>query len=1218
MTKTKSKIKRGISKSKKIAKLSKSPKVKSKKAPKLPKPSKKIPPKAKISKPEPKKEPPKPVKKDLDLLPPPPPDFYKKKEGEAKGFTPSGHELSRIIVQLRNDIDFIANNRKFLDVPDEKLVGVSTGKIIKILDRLRDENKHVNELKKIEDKINCYEALPKKGWLSAGKIKEARNYLEAFKLISEEIRPDIVKRLESIRIQREREERKFKAEEEQAKKHKIVESLEKPEIAEEKPKPKAKEMKLEKPKAEKPARKKSIFKSIKLPKFKPKEKPEPAMPEFKPSQHELRKHVFQLKTSLDHVRKSEGLFKRIDGKLHSLTHKELHSALGKLKTAKEHLGQIEDIEEHIAAKASVPQGRRANNKLGVAKKLLDAHKLDTGKTKGKINEKIKAVKKKIGVLEKEGKKKKLLEEETAKFVPKLSELKKHLRYVVANRKITQIPDDRLSSLSSSKLYEISNKLNVLKQYLNGIEDIEEHFVAESSKPGALTADKHLEDTRKLIESYKLDTGKDKTAIDGKLDLIKTLAKTAEKEKPKEGFKIPLPKFKPKPGAEKPEPEKPKEIEQPKELEVPIPKFEKPEPELAKLVSRLRKNLDYAVKNEKLLQLPDDKLKSLSSWRVRRIAKNLNSLKQNLDELEEIEEHIAAESSMPKGLTAEKLLEDATKIMDAHKIDVAKSRKIADAKLHLIQTFGKVPLKLGKPELVEQLPKKEELKIEKPEKPEEIKPAKEEKLKEEKPEAEEIPPPLKLGRPKPELAMQIYRLKKNLDYVAKTEKTLEISDEVLRSISSWRLRGITKRLNALKERLDNIEDIEEHIAAEGSVSQVPAVEKQLEKAREIMDGYNIDAAKKLKTVNARIDFIQSLKPAVIKPEIKVPELKEKPKPEIKLPELKIEKPPKVKVEKPKPEMPKIAEKPVKLPKVVPGVPVFKPSPAELYLLICRLKRDLNYVAKHERLLHVPDEKVLSLSHGKLDTLFEQLKSEETYLNDIEQIEKSLSLYEQIPKKGWLSNRRINEARRLLEAYKSTDVGITRKMLVSRLNLMKDRKLTLEDEREKKISEALAAKRAKLAGEAETLKKVEEHVEEHEKKTAEEFEADLRSTRLLKLAEEEKLKRIGAPEHKVVKIEPSKPEKPILEKESFEAHKEITEAIGAIKAAKPEIRNKIEYIMQKIDEARRALEGLDVHTAKTIYLDLHGVYMQMKPLEQYRVYEALKDLYEERKSAEDLVS
>ncbi|MBW2984515.1 hypothetical protein KY361_05340 [Candidatus Woesearchaeota archaeon] len=1556
MAKSKPKVKRGISKSRKPVRAS--PKAKKK-------PSKEALPA--IS----EEKPPKEVK---DLLPPPPPGYFRKKE-----FSPSLHGLSRIISGLRKDIHYILGYEKFLYTPEDRLLIMPDKDILKALDVLKDEKRYVEELEDIEKKVASYEKLPKKGWLLDKRVKEASTLLQAYKQGAAEKREKIIRHLTSIRKQKEMIVRQRRQGEEQTKKEEIIKSLEEPII---KPKPpkklKAKpakkgffifakkkiapkiEPKPPKKLKAKPA-KKGFFTFMKKKAAKPEKelkkiaeirKPEAkalpaepkkeakakepevhALPAAKVSQHELRKHVFQLKESLEHISKSHGLFKKLDEKLHAFSHKELHGALDKLRAAKEHVEKIGDIEEHIAAHASVPHGKRTKGKLEIAEKLLDKHKIDVRKTKNIIAEKINSVKKRISALEKEHKKakekKEKLEEETSKFLPKLSELKKHLRYVAGNKKLLELPEDKLSALSSSKLYDISNKLNIIKQYIGEIEDIEEHLAAESSKPKALTAERRLEDARRLIDSYKIDIKKDRSLISKKVGLIKRLAKEAEKkiEKPREAMPKPplkLPKLKAvKEKPEKPKPEvkeklpKKEKLEKPGvELEVPKPRFERPDPELVKLTYHLKKNLKCALKNEEPLQTSDDMLRSFSSWKLNRVTKRLNILKQCLDDIEHAEEHIAAESSIPKGLTAEKQLEDAKKLIDSFGIDISKKLKDVNAKLKFIQEEIKQPER--PPEAVEK-PKIEEPKEKLGLKPEKLKPKEpevEEPVKEIAEPKLEVPPPPKVklreGVPSKELAMRIYRLKRALDYVAGNEKPLQISDEALQSLASWRLKGIAKKLALLKQRLDEIEDIEEHIAAESSVSKGPAIEKQLEKAKEVMGSFDIDAAKKLKEVKARIDFIKSLRPGMVKEEVP----KEKPKPEISAPELgkpepelaklssrlkvalanvtknqkilelsdedltalaprklrkiagklnllkqyldeledieehiaakssvskapavekqlenlkrvidasnidpakrlkevkaklgliqkpaelpeeipepekprieepvkekeiepKLAIPPPLKLGKPKPELAKLsaelkkslnfiaknekllqipddelssfsswklggvtkklnlikqaldkveeieehiaaessvsqepaveaqlenakkimesygidpakklkvvsgkldlvqvkppeeapeleaekpeiemppppgnkeaeelpkrryqvlmekiskkkelppppvekpAEKPVKEPKIEPGVPVFKPSPAELYSLISKIKRDLNYIAAHEELLHIPDEKVISLSHKRFDKILEQLKTEEKYLDNLEEIEKRIEQYEGIPNKGWLSGKKIDEARRLLEAYKSTDVSMTRKMLMSRLKLMREQKKVFEGEAEEKrkgITEALAERGLKLGEEAKTLKEVETHVRLHEKKTAEELAADLKSLKLAKGVG----KPAEVPSRKVIKFKPPKLEKPILEKEEVEARKEITEAIGAIKTGKPVMKNKIEYIMAQIDEARKALESLDVETAKSIYVDIHTVYMGMKPLEQYHVYEALKDLYEERKQAEKLVS
>ena len=59
-----------------------------------------------------------------------------------------------------------------------------------------------------------------------------------------------------------------------------------------------------------------------------------------------------------------------------------------------------------------------------------------------------------------------------------------------------------------------------------------------------------------------------------------------------------------------------------------------------------------------------------------------------------------------------------------------------------------------------------------------------------------------------------------------------------------------------------------------------------------------------------------------------------------------------------------------------------------------------------------------------------------------------------------------------------------------------------------------------------------------------------------------------------------------------------------------------IKSRIDKAREALMKLDLKNAKKIYAQIMETYNRMKPEEQAQVYEDIKDLYLERKSAEQL--
>ena len=501
----KSKVKSVSSKSKKAVKTS----VKT-----IKKPSKELPPlpkKKSLKKVKPALPKAKPAKVP-DLLPPPPPGYFKKKSE----FSPSLRDIGKVVSSLRKDIHNIMDNEKVLFTPEERLMIWPEAKIVKIIDLLKDEDIYVKELADIEKKLTSYENLPKKGWFVDKKVKEASMLLQAYKQGAAEKRKKIIDHLTAIRKQKEEMDRESKKEQEQVEKKEVIKSLKqkKPKLSDIKP--------LEKIKL-KVSERKGLFafarKEAKPEKPKPKiPEPKQEVPEHVPkvSQHELRKHVFNLRDSIGHVIAHKGFFKKLDDKLHFLPHKELHGALDKLKKSKEHLDRIEHVEEHVAAHASVLHGKSTKSKLSIAKKLLGSHGLNLGKVKDNVVGKIKDVKKRITMLEKVHKKAKeeevKLKEEHAAIMPKLSELKKHLKYVASNKNLLGIPEEKLNSLSSSKLYDISNKLSVLKQYFGEIENIEEHLVAESSKPKALTADKHLDDAQKLIDSFGIDLKDDKSKI----------------------------------------------------------------------------------------------------------------------------------------------------------------------------------------------------------------------------------------------------------------------------------------------------------------------------------------------------------------------------------------------------------------------------------------------------------------------------------------------------------------------------------------------------------------------------------------------------------------------------------------------------------------------------------------------------------------------------------
>ena len=68
------------------------------------------------------------------------------------------------------------------------------------------------------------------------------------------------------------------------------------------------------------------------------------------------------------------------------------------------------------------------------------------------------------------------------------------------------------------------------------------------------------------------------------------------------------------------------------------------------------------------------------------------------------------------------------------------------------------------------------------------------------------------------------------------------------------------------------------------------------------------------------------------------------------------------------------------------------------------------------------------------------------------------------------------------------------------------------------------------------------------------------------------------------------------------------------AREEYSGKVNFILQKIREAREDLATLDLADARKAYLELMQHYLDLKAEEQKIVYTELTDLYYERKKAE----
>lgn len=71
------------------------------------------------------------------------------------------------------------------------------------------------------------------------------------------------------------------------------------------------------------------------------------------------------------------------------------------------------------------------------------------------------------------------------------------------------------------------------------------------------------------------------------------------------------------------------------------------------------------------------------------------------------------------------------------------------------------------------------------------------------------------------------------------------------------------------------------------------------------------------------------------------------------------------------------------------------------------------------------------------------------------------------------------------------------------------------------------------------------------------------------------------------------------------------------AMPEIEaSDLDAIRKKIADARNSLMGLDIESAKNSYIEMMVLYNRLNPEEQAMVYHEIRDIYYERKNAEEL--
>ena len=294
-----------------------------------------------------------------------------------------------------------------------------------------------------------------------------------------------------------------------------------------------------------------------------------------------------------------------------------------------------------------------------------------------------------------------------------------------------------------------------------------------------------------------------------------------------------------------------------------------------------------------------------------------------------------------------------------------------------------------------------------------------------------------------------------------------------------------------------------------------------------------------------------------------------------------------------------------------------------LIMHKIQNKMSYFNKHESLLHPAENELLKIPDHKIDQICGELSREQEYIDELGDIGREVNRYALSAKKAGFDV----EASSLMAIFKEYKYKImsVRKIILKRLEFIKKRKA---EERRKLSKENDAISKLRLQqdynirSEDDKLRKLSGHLHTNlaaqESAKAMEFESLKRLESLEQKNMFDSMRKFREGAGSISKIRKPKPVKPVIEKKDVEALKEISLAIEEAKAAKPVITDNLKYVTGRIDEARKALADFDIEAAKHIYLELMPIYKELKPTEKIKVYEDLKELYEERKIAENLIT
>ncbi len=267
----------------------------------------------------------------------------------------------------------------------------------------------------------------------------------------------------------------------------------------------------------------------------------------------------------------------------------------------------------------------------------------------------------------------------------------------------------------------------------------------------------------------------------------------------------------------------------------------------------------------------------------------------------------------------------------------------------------------------------------------------------------------------------------------------------------------------------------------------------------------------------------------------------------------------------------------------------------------------------------NKKVIGLARDKRKELMEKKRRRELERKRIEKLgEVKRKLEEEKRQKG--ERKREGEARKLEEEKKRVKEELRKKREFERKLGAERRENFLIREREAELEMLKAKKQKEDKNRVERREKIKRIKEQRRQELAENEIA-----KAIQKAKKPKLSIIKTLKDMVIDINLKKSFKkkseeklPIKKIPDMEIDIPLKKQVIAHKTDIPEETklNELDFIKQKIYDARDALMKLDLERAKNIYIGIMVLYNKLKDKNKAKVYEDIKELYEDRKHAESM--